>query len=162
MNHCNCCLQEPGSNIVDFAIKLTTTGVGKVRLASHKQLFDPRNVALHLFGRDTENFFLFCKCTNTRPPYFKLLCGRRLFCPPFASPVRLKTFFRSLTHRWQLFSCSTFPQVALSMEILITPRLPSSKSSIHNNDSYIVRFLLSLKLCSPNAKPQCYLLRASA
>ena len=25
MNHCNCYLQGPGSNIVDFAIKLTTS-----------------------------------------------------------------------------------------------------------------------------------------
>ena len=41
MNHCNCYLQWPASNIVGFAIKLTTSGVGKVRLASHKRLFDP-------------------------------------------------------------------------------------------------------------------------
>ena len=29
---------RPGSNIVDFAIKVTMSGVGKVRLTSHKQL----------------------------------------------------------------------------------------------------------------------------
>ena len=46
MNHCNCCLQGPGSNIVDFAIELTALGVGKVRLASHKRLFDSQGVAL--------------------------------------------------------------------------------------------------------------------
>ena len=46
INHCNCCLQGPGSNIVDFTIKLTTLGVGKVRLASHMWLFDPQDVAL--------------------------------------------------------------------------------------------------------------------
>ena len=28
MNYCNCYLQGPGSNILDFAIKLTTSGVG--------------------------------------------------------------------------------------------------------------------------------------
>ena len=49
----------------------------------------------------------------------------------------LKNFFCFLTHRWQLFGCSTFPQMALSMEILSTLRLPLSKSSIHNNDSHI-------------------------
>ena len=49
MNHCNYYLQKPGSNIVDFAIKLTTSGVGKVRLASHMRLLGSRNVAFHLF-----------------------------------------------------------------------------------------------------------------
>ena len=34
LNHCNCYLQGPGSNIVDFAIKSTTSRVRKVRLAS--------------------------------------------------------------------------------------------------------------------------------
>ena len=33
--HCNCHLQRPGSNIVHFTIKLTTSGVCKVQLASH-------------------------------------------------------------------------------------------------------------------------------
>ena len=46
LNHCDCYLQGPGSNIVDFAIKLPTSGVGKVRLASHMRRFDPRDVAL--------------------------------------------------------------------------------------------------------------------
>ena len=59
MNHCNCYLQGPGSNIVDFAIKLTTAGVGKVRLASHMRFLDPRDVALQLFVRSTEDFFCF-------------------------------------------------------------------------------------------------------
>ena len=49
MNHCNCYLQGPGSNIVDFAIELTTSRVGKMWLASHMPLFDPRDVALQLF-----------------------------------------------------------------------------------------------------------------
>ena len=46
VNHCDCYLQGPGSNIVDFAIKLTTSGVGKVWLASHMRRFNPRDVAL--------------------------------------------------------------------------------------------------------------------
>ena len=33
MNHCNCYLQGPGSNIVDFAIKLTTS---EWQSAAHK------------------------------------------------------------------------------------------------------------------------------
>ena len=55
MNHCNRYLQGSGckSNIDNFAIKLT--GVGKVRLASHMRLFDPRDVALQLFVRNTED-----------------------------------------------------------------------------------------------------------
>ena len=77
MDHCNCYLQGSGSNIVDFAMKLATSGVGKVRLASHKRLFDPRDVALQLFVRNTEDLVLFCNCTYT--PYFQLLCGRGLF-----------------------------------------------------------------------------------
>ena len=40
MNHCNCYLPGPGRNIVYFAIKLTTSGAGKARLASHKRPFD--------------------------------------------------------------------------------------------------------------------------
>ena len=77
MNHCNCYLQEPGSNIVDFAIKLTTSGVGKVRFASHSWLFVPRDVALQLFVKKAEDLFLFCNCTST--PHFQLLCGRSFF-----------------------------------------------------------------------------------
>ena len=50
MNHCNCYLQGPGSNIVDFAIKLT--GVGKVRLVSHMRLFDPRDAVLLNTAKD--------------------------------------------------------------------------------------------------------------
>ena len=46
MNICNCYLQGPGSSIVDFAIKLTSSGVGKVRLASRIRLFGPRDEAL--------------------------------------------------------------------------------------------------------------------
>ena len=54
MNH-NCYLQGSGSNIVDFAIKLTTSGVGKVRLASLKWPFDPLDVALQLFVWNTDS-----------------------------------------------------------------------------------------------------------
>ena len=139
MNHWNCYLQEPASNIVDFAIKLTTSGVGKVPIASHVRVFNPRNVVLQLFGRNTADYCLFCNFTYT--PHFQLLCGQRFF-------------LCSLTHRLQLFHCSTFPQVALLMKILLTLRLLSFKSSAHNNDSDIVRFLRSSELC--------YLLFASA
>ena len=159
MNHCMCYLQGPESKIVNFAIKLTTSGEGKVQLASHKRLFDPREVALQLFVRNTEDLFLFCNCTYT-PQHFQLLRDRRLFLiflPPFACSVGL-TFFFSLTRRWQHFGCSTFPQVALSMKASPTLRLPSSESSIHDNDSHNVRLLQSLKLCCPDVKPQCYLL----
>ena len=41
MNHCNYYFLESGSNIVDFAIEVTTSGVGKVRLASRTRLFAP-------------------------------------------------------------------------------------------------------------------------
>ena len=94
MNHCNCYLQGPESNIVDFAIKLTTSGVGKVRFASHMRLFVPRDAVLQLIVKNTENLFLFCNCTST--PHFQLLRGRRLFLlfhPLFAFPVGLRTFF---------------------------------------------------------------------
>ena len=57
MNHCNCCLQGPGSSIVDFAIKLTTLEVDKGRLASHMRLFDPQDVALSLIVRNTDDLF---------------------------------------------------------------------------------------------------------
>ena len=93
INRCMCYLQGSGSNIVDFASKLTTSGVGKVQLASHKRLFDPREIAFQLFVRNTEELFLFCNCTYT--PYFQLMCDRRpflIFLPPFASSVGL-TFF---------------------------------------------------------------------
>ena len=135
MNHCNCYPQGPGSNIVDFAIKSTTSGVGKVRLASHTRLFDPRDAALQVLVRNTEDLFLFCNCT-TRTPIS-------------SSCVVEDFFFCSFTHRRSLFDCCTFPQVALSMKLLPSLRVPSSKSSIHSNDSHIVRFLRSLKLCCP-------------
>ena len=45
--------------MVDFVIKLTILGVGKVRLASHKRLFDPRFVVFQLFVRNTEDLFCF-------------------------------------------------------------------------------------------------------
>ena len=114
MNNCNCYLQGPGSNILDFAIKLTTSGVGKVRLTSHMRLFDPKNVALYLFARNTEDLFIVVQL-HLHPSFPALVWSKSfsLFHPPFASPVRLKTFFCSLTHRWQLFGCSTFSQVAL-------------------------------------------------
>ena len=95
MNHCMCYLQGPESNIVNFAIKLTTSGEGKVQLASHKRLFDPREVALQLFVRNTEDLSLFCNCTYT-PQHFQLLRDRRLFLiflPPFACSVGLTFFF---------------------------------------------------------------------
>ena len=89
-----------------------------------------------------------------------LACG--LLHSQFPALVWSKTFFCSLTNQRQLFGYSTFTQVALLMKILPTFRLPSSKRSIHNNDSHIVRFLRNSKLCCPNAKPQCYLLCVSA
>ena len=120
-NHYNCYLQGPESNIVDFAIKLTTSGVGKVRLASHERLFDPRDGALHLFVRNTEDLLYFAIALT----------------PPISSSYVVEDLFCSLTHRWQLFDCSAFSQVVLSMKILSTFRLPSSKRSIHNNDLHI-------------------------
>ena len=102
MNNCSNYLQEPGSNIVDFAIKSTTSGVGKLRLASRMlRLFDSRHVAFQLFVRTTEDLFLFCSYTYT----------------PISSSCAVKDFFCFLTHQWLLFGCSTFPQVALSMKI---------------------------------------------
>ena len=77
MNHYNCYIQGPRGNIVGFAIKLTTSGVGKVRLASQMRLFDPRSVALQFFVRNTEDLFLFCNCSYN--PHFHLLRGRRPF-----------------------------------------------------------------------------------
>ena len=71
MNHSNCYLQGPGSNIVDFAIELTTSRVGKVRLASHVRLFDPRDVALC-----EEHRRLFLQLPYT--PHFQFLCGRMI------------------------------------------------------------------------------------
>ena len=126
MNHCNYYFQGSGSKskVDDFAIKLT--GEGKVRFASHMRLFDPRDAAFQLFVRNTEDLFCFA-----------------IALTPLISSSRVveDLFFCSLTHWWPLFDCSTFPQVALSMKILSTLRLPSSKSSIHNNDSHIVRFV---------------------
>ena len=150
MNHSDCYLQGPGSNnIADFAINLTTSGMGKVRLASHKRPTDPLDVAFQRFARNTED--LFCFAIALTPPFPALVLVEDFFCSE-----GLKTFFCSLTHWWQLFGCSTFPQVALSKEILPSLRLPSFKSSIHNNDSHMVRFFRSSKLCCPDAKPQCY------
>ena len=104
VNHSNCYLQKPWSNIVIFAIKLTTSRVGKVRLASHMRLFDPQDVVLQLFVRNAEDCFL---QLHLHPPFPVLVwsSGRRLFCC-------------SLTHLWQILDCTTFPQVALSMKIL--------------------------------------------
>ena len=143
MNHCNCYLQRLWSNIVNFAIKFTTSGVSKVRLAIHMQLFDPRDVALQFFVKNTEDLFFVLQLH---------------LHPSFTALGRSKTLF----FRWQLFDCSAFPQVALSIKIMPTLTLPSSKSSFHDNDSHMVRFLQSLNLCCPDAKPQCYLLCASA
>ena len=71
MNHCNCHIQRPENNIVDFAIKLTKSGESKMRLASHMRLFDPRNVALQLED-------VFCFAIALTPPICSscLLCGR--------------------------------------------------------------------------------------
>ena len=77
-------------------------------------------------------------------PHFQLLCGRRLFFLLFDSPVA--------TLRWFYFS-------AVALSILSTLRLPSPKISNHSNNSHILRFLRSSKLCCPDAKPQCYLLQ---
>ena len=62
MNQCKCYLKGPESNIVHFAIKLTTPGVGEVRLASPMRLFDPPDVALQLSFLalvSSKTFFLF-------------------------------------------------------------------------------------------------------
>ena len=79
MNHCNCYLQAPGSNIVDFTIKLTTSEVGKVPIASHMRLFDPRNVALQLFGRNTVDLFFFA--TAVTPPISSFCVEEDFFFP---------------------------------------------------------------------------------
>ena len=72
----NCYLQGPGSNIVDFAIKLTKSGVSKVRLASHMRLFDPQDVALQFFVRNTKDLFCFASALTPHPaPHFQILCG---------------------------------------------------------------------------------------
>ena len=80
MNHCYCYLQGRGCNIVDFAIKLTILGVGKVRLASLKRLFDPRLVVFQLFVRNTEDLFcfVFAIAFFVLHPHCLLLCGRIL------------------------------------------------------------------------------------
>ena len=124
-------------------------------LASHKRLFDPQDVAPQLFVRKTEDLFLFCNCTYIS--HFQLFCGRRLFCsfiPIFICiSYRVEDFFCSFIHRRQLFGCSTFPQVIFSMKIL-----PTFKLHNNYNDSHIVRFFRSSKLCCPDAKPSvtCY------
>ena len=71
MNRSNCYLHGPESNIVDFAIELTTSRMGKVRLASHMRLFDPRQVALQLFMKNTEDFFFAIALTYI--PHFQFL-----------------------------------------------------------------------------------------
>ena len=117
MDHCNWYLWEPGSNIVDFAIKLTTSGVGKEQLASHKRLFDSETWLFSSLWGTPKTFSCFAIALTL--PISSSSCVVEdfflLLHPPFASPLRLKTFcFCSLTYRWQLFGCSTFPQVALS------------------------------------------------
>ena len=140
MNCCKCYLKGPGSNIVDFVIKLTTSGVGKVR--PQVAFFDPRDVAFQLFVRNTKD--LFCFAIALAPPISSSFVVKDFFFV-FSSPICIscgvENFFCSLTHRWQLFGCATFSQVVLSMKILPTLGLPSFRSSIHNNDSHIVRFL---------------------
>ena len=81
-NHCNRYLQWPGSNIVDFAIKLTASGVGKVRLASHMRLFGPRDVARQLFWRNTEDLFCFAIALK---PLFPPLWSKTYFA--LSSPI---------------------------------------------------------------------------
>ena len=105
-----------------------------------KRLFDPRDVALQLVVRYTEDLGF---AIALHPPFPALVWSRTFFAlsSPICISCGVKNFFCSMTHRWQLFDCSTFPQVALSMIILPTLRLPSSKSLIHNNDSHIVKFL---------------------
>ena len=99
MNHCYCYLQRPGCNIVNFAIKLTILGVGKVRLASHKRPFDPQLVVFQLLLRNTEDFFCFAIAIAffvLHPPIFCSCVVEYMFLLfhlPFASPVRLKTFY---------------------------------------------------------------------
>ena len=83
MIHCYCYLQGPGCNIVDFAIKLTALVVGKVRLASHKRLFDPRLVVFQLFTRNTEDLFCFeiaIAFFVLHPPYSALVWPNTCFC----------------------------------------------------------------------------------
>ena len=141
MNHRNCYLQGPESNIVDFAIKLTTSGVSKVRLPRHMRLFDPQDVALKLFVSNIVDFAI--KLTTSGVGEVRLARHMRLFDPQdvalqffvsniedlflfcncaytplFPALVWSKTFFCSSAHRLQLFSCSTFPQVPLLMKIL--------------------------------------------
>ena len=133
-----------------------------MRLASHKRFLPSRHGSSALCEEDRRPFFV-CNCTYT--PHFQLLRGRRIFfvlLSPICFSCGVKDFFCSLTHRWQFYGCSTFPKVALSMKTLPTLRLTSSKSSIRNNDSHMVRFLQSSKLWCPDAKPQRYLLFASA
>ena len=97
-------------------------------------------------------------------PHILLLCGRILVLA-LSSPICISCeiedlflLFDSPVATLRLF----FSQVVLSIQSLPTLKLPSSRSLIHNNDSHIVRFLQSLKLCCLDAKPQCYLLCASA
>ena len=94
MNHCSCqaYIQEPGSNIADFAIRLTSSRVGEVRLANHKRLFDPREVALQLFVKSTKDFF--CFEIALTPPISSSCAPEDLFA--LSSPIYI-IFARRLT-----------------------------------------------------------------
>ena len=82
VNNCNCYIQGPGSNIVDFAITLTTSGVGTVLLASHIRLFDPWDLVLQLFLRNIKDLF----------------CFAIVLTPPISSSCVVENFFCSLTY----------------------------------------------------------------
>ena len=113
-----------------------------MRIANSSLAYEP--FFSQLFVRNTEDLFLFCSCTYTP---ISSSCAVEDFFLLFDSPVATL----------RLFYCSASGSFNENLPIL---RLPSSKSSIHNNDSHVVRFLRSLKLCCPDAKPQCYLLCA--
>ena len=55
--------------MVDFVIKLTTSGMGKMRLAYHMRLFNPRDVAFQFFVRNSEFFFSFAILLHLHPPF---------------------------------------------------------------------------------------------
>ena len=81
MHHCYCYLQGPGCNIVDCGIKLTILGVGKVRLASHKRLVNPRLVVFQLFVRNSEDLFCFAIAFFVlHPRYSALVWSNTCFC----------------------------------------------------------------------------------
>ena len=85
---CNCYLHGPESNIVDFAIKLTASGVGTVRLAGHNRLYEPRDVALQLFVRNTENPFCFAIALTN--PISSSCVVKTFFCSFFPDLQRLR------------------------------------------------------------------------